>query len=240
MLEFLYCDLIFFLTPSQAGRSPTIAPLLANVTSAPSGPKNRSSLPPAFQSGGLPPLGSHRAFPPHYAASPLHKSLTPPPFEGRGRDSDMEPFPSIESSLDSMSTASGKNFPSSSSGMAHSVNSDTSPVLNLIPPISQRQHHRFSNPTPASFRNKEIQIYCAHCKRPWALNECFACTECICGVCRECVGMFIASPPTSFRSPGNGPMNNLPPAPTSYPSVRGCPRCRTVGGRWRAFQLDFK
>lgn len=35
----------------QAGQSPTIAPLFANVTSAPSGLKNRSSLPPAFQSG---------------------------------------------------------------------------------------------------------------------------------------------------------------------------------------------
>ncbi|OQE20527.1 hypothetical protein PENSTE_c013G03857 [Penicillium steckii] len=229
---------------SEAARSPTIAPLLANVTSAP-GSKNRSSLPPAFQSGsGLPPLGSHRQFPPHsYAASPLHKSLTPPPFEGqRGRDSDLEPFPSIESSLDSMSTASGKNFPSSTSGVAHSVNSDSSPVLNLIPPVSQRQHHRFSNPTPASFRSKDIQIYCAHCKRPWALNECYACTECICGVCRECVGMFITSPPTSFRSPGNGSINNMPPGPTSYPSpsARGCPRCRTVGGKWKAFQLDFK
>ncbi|KAJ5949621.1 hypothetical protein N7454_001205 [Penicillium verhagenii] len=133
---------------SEAGRSPTIAPLLANITSAPTGPKNRSSLPPAFQSGGLPPLGTHRAFPPHYAASPLHKSLTPPPFDGpRGRDSDMEPFPSIESSLDSMSSASGKNFPSSSSGgMAHSVNSDTSPVLNLIPPFPNASTTDFQTP----------------------------------------------------------------------------------------------
>ena len=202
-------------------------------------------MPPAFQPAGLPPLTSHRPFPPHshsYAASPLHKSLTPPPFEShRGRDSDLEPFPSIESSLDSMSTASGKNFPSA--GIARSINSDSSPVLNLIPPLSQqRQHHRFSNPTPASFRNKEIQIYCAHCKRPWALPECFACTECICGVCRECVSLFISSPPTSFRSPGNGSINSMPPqGPTSYPSsARGCPRCRTMGGKWKAFQLDFK
>ncbi|CAL5874990.1 uncharacterized protein PFLUO_LOCUS9293 [Penicillium psychrofluorescens] len=221
---------------SEAGRSPTIAPLFANVTSA---PKNRSSLPPAFQpTSGLPPLGSHRPpFPPHsYAASPLHKSLTPPPFE-RGRDSDLEPFPSIESSLDSMSTASGKNF---TSGLAPSSNSDSSPVLNLIPPINQRQHHRFSNPTPASYHNREIQIFCANCKRPWALNECYACTECICGVCRDCVNMFISSPPVSFRSPGNG-VNSMPPhGPTSYPSARGCPRCRTVGGKWKAFQLDFK
>ncbi|KAJ6141585.1 hypothetical protein N7470_009975 [Penicillium chermesinum] len=229
---------------SEAGRSPTIAPLLANanVTSAPNS-KNRSSLPPAFQPGGLPPLGSHRAFPPHsYAASPLHKSLTPPPFEGpRGRDSDLEPFPSIESSLDSMSVASGgKNFPSSASGIAQSVTSDSSPVMNLAPPVNQRQHHRFSNPTPSSFRSKDIQIYCANCKRAWALNDCYACTECICGVCRECVNMFIASPPTSFRSPGNGPLNNVTSHPTSYPGPRGCPRCRTVGGKWKAFQLDFK
>ncbi|KAJ5101596.1 hypothetical protein NUU61_003818 [Penicillium alfredii] len=227
---------------SEAGRSPTIAPLLPSVTSAPSAQKNRSSLPPAFQSAsGLPPLPPHRPFPPHsYTASPLHKSLTPPPYEGhRGRDSDLEPFPSIESSLDSMSSASGKNFPSSASGLAS--NSDSSPIFNLIPPISQRQHHRFSNPTPASFRNKEVQIYCAHCKRPWALNECYACTECICGVCRECVGMFISSPPTSFRSPGHGPLNSIPPqGPTSYPSARGCPRCRTVGGKWKAFQLEFR
>lgn len=212
------------------------------MTSAPSGPKNRSSLPPAFQSGqSLPPL--NRTLPPHsYTASPLHKSLTPPPFDGpRGRDSDLEPFPSIESSLDSMSAASGKNFPSSTSGIARPIHSDSSPVLNLVPPVSQRQHHRFSNPTPASFRNREIQIYCAHCKRPWALNECYACTECICGVCRECVGMFISSPPTSFRSPGNNSLHSISPqGPTSYPSARGCPRCRTVGGKWKAFQLDFK
>ncbi|KGO65635.1 hypothetical protein PITC_007530 [Penicillium italicum] len=144
---------------SEAGRSPTIAPLLSNVTSAPSGVKNRSSLPPAFQSAGLPPISSHRPFPPHsYAASPLHKSLTPPPYENhRGRENDLEPFPSIESSLDSMSSASGRNFASSVSGVAPSINSDSSPVMNLIPSISQRQQHRFSNPTPASFRNKEVQ-----------------------------------------------------------------------------------
>lgn len=228
--------------PVQAGRSPTIAPLLSSVTSAPSGVKNRSSLPPAFQSTGLPPISSHRPFPPHsYAASPLHKSLTPPPYENhRSRESDLEPFPSIESSLDSMSSASGRNFASSVSGVAPSINSDSSPVMNLIPSLSQRQHHRFSNPTPASFRNKEVQVFCAQCKRPSALNECYACTECICGVCRDCVGMFISSPPASFRTPGNGPLNNASQGPTSYPGPRGCPRCRTVGGKWKAFQIDIK
>ncbi|KAF7717739.1 Uncharacterized protein PECH_007688 [Penicillium ucsense] len=229
---------------SEPGQSPTIAPLLNNVTSAPLNLKNRSSLPPGFQSGpGLPPLSSHRQFPPHsYTASPLHKSLTPPPFEGhRGRDSDLEPFPSIESSLDSMSTASGKNLPSTSS-IARSINSDSSPVYNVIPPLSQqRQHHRFSNPTPASFRNQDVQIYCANCRRPSPLNESYACTECICGVCRDCVSLFMSSPPTMFRSPGNGSLSSVPPAgPTSYPSARGCPRCRVLGGKWKAFQIDVK
>ncbi|GES63661.1 hypothetical protein P170DRAFT_196135 [Aspergillus terreus] len=220
---------------SEIGRSPTIPPV-SSFTSAPMG-KNRSSLPPGFQ--GLPPPTSHRPFPPHpYAASPLNKSLTPPPYDlARSRDNDLEPFPSIESSLDSASTASGKTLHYNHVGPAN----DSSPVLNMFPSSAvQRQHHRFSNPTPASMRSREIQIYCAHCKRPWALNECYACTECICGVCRECVGMFIGSPPTSFHNVTSSPGSALPHGPTSYPSARGCPRCRTVGGKWKAFQLDFK
>lgn len=174
-----------------------------------------------------------------YTASPLHKALTPPPYD-RGGDSDLEPFPSIESSLDPAPAGPANKLPS----MRPAANSDSSPVLNLFPP-SQRQHHRFSNPTPSSYRNSDIQIYCANCRRPWSLNESYACTECICGVCRECVGMFIGSPPTSFSnvtsSPGSGMGNGsgVPP-PRSYPSPRGCPRCRTVGGKWKAFQLDFR
>ncbi|KAI9376616.1 hypothetical protein BJX61DRAFT_255644 [Aspergillus egyptiacus] len=222
---------------SEMGRSPTIPPLISNITSA---PKDRSSLPPAFQTGFRPPT-SHRPFPPppqSYAASPLHKSLTPPPYEfSRNRDTDLEPFPSIESSLDSVSTTSGRNF--GYSNHVNSAHSDSSPVLNLYPSSAvQRQHHRFSNPTPASFRSKEIQIFCASCKRPWPLNECYACTECICGVCRDCVVNFISSPPTPFKNVTSSPGSAM--GPTSYPSPRGCPRCRVVGGKWKAFQLDIK
>ncbi|OJJ47987.1 hypothetical protein ASPZODRAFT_64460 [Penicilliopsis zonata CBS 506.65] len=204
--------------------SPTMPPLVSSVTSAPM--KHRSSLPPAFQ--GLPPPAPTRPFAAQvqsYTASPLHKSLTPPPFElPRSRDSDLEPFPSIES-LDSQSSTSGKNF------------ADSSPGPGLLRP----PQHRFSNPTPSTFaRPREIQIYCAHCKRPWALADCYACTECICGVCRECVGMFISSPPVSFLSVTSSLGNGLSRGPTSYPNPRGCPRCRTVGGKWKAFQLDFR
>ncbi|KAJ9199625.1 hypothetical protein DTO166G4_9213 [Paecilomyces variotii] len=238
--------------------SPSVPPL-TSATSAPSGLKNRASLPPAFQSAsGLPPPSSHRPFAPlSYTASPLQKAHTPPPFDiHRGRDPDLEPFPSIESSIDSGSSVSGRNFHMSGSGLPSSANSDSSPVhsLNMFPSSQgyqnhQRPQHRLSNPTPASHRSKEIQIYCANCARPWPLAECYACTECICGVCRECVGMFISSSPTTsilnpINSPGNGSAGSgshrSTPGPTSFPNPRGCPRCRTVGGKWKAFQLDFR
>lgn len=209
---------------------------LLNSSASLSSAKNRSSMPPSFQPSTLAPL--HRSFQQSsYAASPLQKSLTPPPFDGhRGRESDLEPFPSIESSLDSASTtASGKNFHMSASGLSSSAHSDSSPVNHLN---HVRPHHRFSNPTPSSFRQREIQIYCANCNRAWPLHECYACTECICGVCRDCIGMFISSPPMSLSRPTSSPIKG----PTSMPGypARGCPRCHTVGGKWKAFQLDFR
>ncbi|OXV10548.1 hypothetical protein Egran_01691 [Elaphomyces granulatus] len=172
-------------------QSPLVSSLLSNVTSAPSASKDRSSLPPAFQStpGLLP--SSHRQFKPlSYTASPLQKSLTPPPYEiPRNRDSELEPFPSIETSLDSASSVSGKTA-HPSTGVPTSANSDSSP-LSLYPASHPHQNphrpqHRFSNPTPSSFRNQDVHIYCAKCSRPWPLTDCFACTECICGVCKDC------------------------------------------------------
>lgn len=214
--------------------SPSVSTLLNNTTSISSAAKNRNSLPPTLQSANLAPL--RRSF--HgssYAESPLQKALTPPPLDThRSRDNDLEPFPSIEPALDSASTVSGKNFHMSASGLPSSVNSDSSPLNHLHNHV--RPQHRFSNPTPSTFRNRDIQIYCANCNRAWPLQECYACTECICGVCRECVGMFISSPPMSMSHPINSPNK----APTSYPAPRGCPRCRTVGGKWKAFQLDFR
>lgn len=208
--------------------------LLNNSTSISSAAKNRNSLPPSLQPSSLAPL--RRSY--HgssYTESPLQKSLTPPPLDmHRSRDSDLEPFPSIEPALDSASTVSGKNFHMSASGLPSSANSDSSPLNHLH--NHMRPQHRFSNPTPSTFRHRDIQIYCANCNRAWPVQECYACTECICGVCRECVGMFISSPPMSISHPINSPNK----APTSHPGPRGCPTCRTVGGKWKTFQLDFR
>ncbi|OAX77559.1 hypothetical protein ACJ72_08141 [Emergomyces africanus] len=248
-----------------------------SVTSAPSATKHRSSLPPAFQSTpGLPtPQPHYRQFPPplSYTASPLQKALTPPPYEPHGStDNDLEPFPSIESSLDSNSSISGKNFHMSSSGLPTSANSDSSPVqpprplTSSYPPSSHPQqlqnhnqhhqqhhplhhhhhhhqqqqqllnhphnhriHHRLSNPTPMSTTSTSsitsagvgaakdtIHIYCACCSRPWPVRDCFACTNCICGVCRECVSVVMAAglqttsggQPASILNPTTGSPGN--------------------------------
>ncbi|KAI1956827.1 hypothetical protein LOZ58_006139 [Ophidiomyces ophidiicola] len=243
---------------------------LASVTSAPSAQKHRSSLPPAYQSTpGLPSAqSSYRQFGPlSYTASPLQKALTPPPYEHGGPpDTDLEPFPSVESSLDSNSSISGKNFHFSAAGLPPLA--DSSPVQpprpgtsayppsshphQLQPHIRNRIHHRLSNPTPlSSHSGKDVHVYCAGCARPWPLRDCLACTECICAACRECVSLLPgatgASPP-SILNPTSNPGNNglsghngiTGGTRLHLPARRGCPSCGVIGRKWKHFQLDFR
>ncbi|KAI4729860.1 hypothetical protein E4T49_02312 [Aureobasidium sp. EXF-10728] len=132
-----------------------------------------------------------------YTASPLQQTLTPPPADADGPPLDMGPFPSVEdnavsSSIDS--NQSGNNFHIMPS---QNLSSDSSPM--------------FSNP---------VQIYCAGCRRLSILKECFACTECICGLCTGCVEALMAE-----QSRGR---------------IAQCPRCRTMSGRFKQFQLDIR
>ncbi|KAI1949038.1 hypothetical protein LOZ62_002406 [Ophidiomyces ophidiicola] len=242
---------------------------LASVTSAPSTQKHRSSLPPAYQSTpGLPSAqSSYRQFGPlSYTASPLQKALTPPPYEHGGPpDTDLEPFPSVESSLDSNSSISGKNFHFSAAGLPPLA--DSSPVQpprpgtsayppsshphQLQPHIRNRIHHRLSNPTPlSSHSGKDVHVYCAGCARPWPLRDCLACTECICAACRECVSLLPgatgASPPSILNptsNPGNNGLsghNGITGTRLHLPARRGCPSCGVIGRKWKHFQLDFR
>lgn len=136
---------------------------------------SRTSLPPFFTSQ----LQS-------YAASPLQNTLTPPPPDM----SDLQPFPSVESSIES--AASGQNFHIPSQGL-----SDSSPTF----------------PFP-------VQIYCAACRKLSVLRDSYACTECVCGLCQECVDVLI-SEHTRGRTPR-------------------CPRCNAIGGKFKPFQLDIR
>lgn len=136
---------------------------------------NRTSLPPFIASQ----LQS-------YTASPLQHTLTPPPPDM----SDMQPFPSVESSIES--TLSGQNFHMPSQGL-----SDSSPIY-----------------------TQPVQIYCAACRKLSILKHSYACSECICGLCQDCVDVLV-SEQTRGRT-------------------ARCPRCGAVGGKFKPFQLDIR
>ena len=187
------------------------SPNLPPVTSAGGGLNaKRGSIPPGFRHSGH--------FQGGYTASPLANALTPPPPDTL--DSGPEPFPSVESSLES--AGSGQNFHISGSGLPTSAssNEDTSPLQHH----AHNYHH--SQSSSIGSRADTIEIYCANCSRPRLLKTCFACTECICGVCNDCVGQIISSPVVT--QPGFAPIR------------RSCPRCGVMGGKWKRFQLDFR
>lgn len=170
----------------------------------------RSSLPPGFR----PPNYMQQ----QYHASPLQNTLTPPPPEALEAN---EPFPSVESSMDS--GISGQNFhiPASGLSTSGSANNDTSPLQ------QQTQHYHHSQSSSLGSRSDALEVFCASCGRPRLLKSCFACTECVCACCADCVGQIISSPVVTVQ-PGFAPVR------------RGCPRCGVMGGKWKRFQLDFR
>lgn len=179
----------------------------------------RSSLPPGFRPlGHLQPPTQPQQHHHHqtFNASPLQRALTPPPPDAT-EAAESEPFPSIESG------GSGTNFHIPRSGLPASAssNENTSPL--------QYHGHAYGHSQSSSFgsRTDSLEIYCAGCGRAVQLRAAFACTECICGVCADCVGQIMSSPIISIQ-PAGGTM------------TRGCPRCGVMGGKWKRFQLDFR
>lgn len=170
----------------------------------------RSSLPPGFRIPGQ--------MQQQYHASPLQNALTPPPPVGLEAN---EPFPSVESSVESV--ISGQNFHISTSGLSASgsANNDTSP--------SQLQSHHYHHSQSSSLgsRTDSLEVFCASCGRSWLLKSCFACTECICACCADCVSQILSSPVITVQA-GLAPVR------------RGCPRCGVMDGKWKRFQLDFR
>jgi len=201
-------------------QSPNFPPSSTDrLSAADSGGTNkRSSLPPGFR-----PLGHRQQQHHQYSASPLQRALTPPPPAEALGPNDPEPFPSVET-VESTGSGSGQIFHISGSGLPTSAssNDNTSPL--------QHHPHPYQHSQSSSFGSKSdlLEIYCASCGRPWLLKNAFACTECICGVCSDCVGQIISSPVVNTSQPGFAPMR------------RGCPRCGVMGGKWKRFQLDFR
>ncbi|TLD23173.1 hypothetical protein PspLS_07344 [Pyricularia sp. CBS 133598] len=69
-----------------------------------------------------------------------------------------------------------------------------------------------------SYSSQNTQIYCAACQGVSLLKESYACTECICGLCPACVEVLMSE----------------------QGARRKCPRCATIGGRYKPFQLDIR
>lgn len=152
---------------------------------------NRNSLPPLMHHPHFQGSMMHT-----YTASPLQQALTPPPPDM----GDLQPFPSVESADSSISKQSGLNFHMSSQGL--STSNDASPTF----PVANPGHL--------------VQIYCAGCRRLSILRDSFACTECICGLCKDCVDAL-----STEQQRGR---------------LARCPRCATVGGKFKPFQLDLR
>lgn len=68
------------------------------------------------------------------------------------------------------------------------------------------------------YSGPDTQIYCAACQCVSTLKNSYACTECICGLCQSCVEILT-------KEQG---------------ARRKCPRCATIGGRFKPFQLDIR
>jgi len=75
-----------------------------------------------------------------------------------------------------------------------------------------------SDSSPTYHSSQNTQIYCAACQSVSLLRESYACTECICGLCQACVDVLMGE----------------------QGARRKCPRCATIGGRFKPFQLDIR
>ena len=151
-----------------------------------------------------------------FQASPLNRALTPPPPESGLED--LQPFPSVESSLSSNLSHQHHNSAGSTGSQFHIMNpnslttpSDSSPLFNPANPAASNSAHQQNGP---------VQIYCAGCRRLNTLKDSYACTNCICGLCSECVTAII-----NGQSRGRMSM---------------CPRCNAMDSAFKMFQLDLR
>jgi hypothetical protein len=156
---------------------------------------SRTSLPPFA-------LGSQFQSTP-FQASPLNRALTPPAADPGLPD--LQNFPSVESTLSTNLSHSHHNSADS-----------TGSQFQIMNPNSMDSN----NTSPMFTGQPQIQIYCAGCRKLSVLKESYACTNCICGLCGNCVEAII-----NGQSRGRMSM---------------CPRCNGMDSSFKPFQLDLR
>ena len=77
-----------------------------------------------------------------------------------------------------------------------------------------------TSPTFHTSGYQPVRIYCALCKRSSVLSDSYACTECISGFCSDCVYRLSSDQQVGRQRP--------------------CPRCQSLGTRYKSFQLDLQ
>ncbi|KAK5689756.1 hypothetical protein LTR17_018088 [Elasticomyces elasticus] len=171
-----------------------LTPIPASPYQSPQG-ASRTSMPPFA-------MGSQFQ---SFQASPLNRALTPPaPDPGLA---DLQPFASVDSSLSSVSHHHHQSSADSTGSQFH-----------IMHPASMDST---SSPNNTLFAQQQaVQIYCAGCRRLCILKESYACTNCICGLCGNCVEAII-----SGQSRGRMSM---------------CPRCNGMDSSFKPFQLDLR
>ncbi|KAF2857804.1 hypothetical protein K470DRAFT_260449, partial [Piedraia hortae CBS 480.64] len=169
-------------------------------------PNPASSLnsPPASQSL-LPPFQP-------FTASPLQHALTPP--------SPDVPLPySVASPSPNHTASTSPHFGATNVGnspiFGHEAIQPTPETINpdsMLPnAIQPLDSGGFSTDGPT--------IYCSGCRRGNPLKDSFACTNCICGLCGDCVEAIITGQSRGKES--------------------GCPRCTSYDSLFKPFQLDI-
>lgn len=166
-----------------------------------------------------------------FQASPLNRALTPPPAPDNNSNLDLQPFPSVDSSLSSSAGGAHAHHNSgdSSGSQFHIMNpssmdsSSASAVPSQSSPLFTSASTAASSSAPQShpqLSRQPVQIYCAGCRHLTVLKESFACTNCICGLCATCVDAIM-----SGQSRGRMSM---------------CPRCNGMDSGFKPFQLDLR
>ncbi|KAK0829198.1 hypothetical protein LTR03_016296 [Friedmanniomyces endolithicus] len=173
----------------------------------------------------LPPFAMGSQFQ-SFQASPLNRALTPPAPEEDPNLADLQPFPPVDSSLSSSLSHhphhhhhhhSSADSTGSQFHIMHAASMDNS----TSSPTTNNLLYSAGASTAAPHASAAtVQIYCAGCRRLCVLKESYACTNCICGLCGNCVEAII-----SGQSRGRMSM---------------CPRCNGMDSGFKPFQLDLR
>ncbi|KAK5126336.1 hypothetical protein LTR85_010572 [Meristemomyces frigidus] len=178
-------------------------------------PASPYQSPQAASRTSLPPFALGSQFQ-SFQASPLNRALTPPaPDSGLA---DLQTFPSVDSSLSSTLSHHHHHNSADSSGSQFHIMDPASMNSSNTSPMFAGGGGGGSGGSGSS--SEVIQIYCSGCRRLSVLKESYACTNCICGLCGNCVEAII-----SGQSRGRMSM---------------CPRCNGMDSSFKPFQLDLR